>query len=225
MVPLLVLGTFLIFIALDWLLSRNKVSQHVMAAAPEPARTPVRVNPEHVEGFQVPEKLAYHPGHSWLAHERRNLVRVGADEFAAALAGNVDKIELPKQGQWVRQGQKTWAFFRNGEKVEMVSPTEGEVVEINHDLLRDPSLVRRDPYGRGWIATIHVPDEESTSRNMVPEGLVRNWMRDAATRLYALQPQTAGAVAADGGRPADDLLAGMPEANWKEVAGEFFLTA
>jgi glycine cleavage system H protein len=225
MVPLLVLGTFLIFILLDWALSRNKVTHAVMVTAPAPSRVLPRIAPEHVEGFLVPDKLAYHPGHSWLAHERKNLVRVGADEFAAALAGTVEKIELPKPGQWVRQGQKTWALYRNGEKTEMVSPTEGEIVEINQELVRDPSLLRRDPYGRGWVATIHVPDEESTSRNLVPEGLVRSWMRDAVSRLYAQQPQLAGAVAADGGRPAEDLLAAMPEANWKEVTGEFFLTA
>ena len=225
MVPLLVLGTFLIFILLDWLLSRNKLTQPIMAMAPSRAHALPRVDPEHVEGFLVPDKLAYHPGHSWLAHERRNLVRVGADEFAAALAGSLEKIELPKPGQWIRQGQKAWSLIRNGEKAEMVSPTEGEIVEVNQELLRDPSLLRRDPYGRGWVATVDVPDEESTTRNLVPAGLVRTWMRDAVSRLYARQPQLAGAVAADGGRPAEDLLAGMPEANWKEVAGEFFLTA
>jgi glycine cleavage system H protein len=225
MVALLVLGTFLTFILLDWLLNRNKVTQPVVAAvAPARALAP-RVEPEHVDGFLVPEKLAYHPGHSWLARERRNLVRVGVDEFAAYLAGTVDKIELPKPGQWIRQGQKTWTFFRNGQKTEMVSPTEGEIVEVNQELVKDPSLLRRDPYGRGWVAMVHVPDEESTNRNLVPAGLVRNWMREAVSRLYARQPQLAGAVAADGGRPAEDLLAGMPEANWKEVTGEFFLTA
>jgi glycine cleavage system H protein len=227
MVPLLVLGTFLTFILLDWLLNRNKVVQPVkIAAAAAPARPLApRVEPEHVDGFLVPEKLAYHPGHSWLVRERRNLVRVGADEFAACLAGAVDRIELPKPGQWIRQGQKTWSFFRDGQKTEMVSPTEGEIVEVNQDLVKDPSLLRRDPYGRGWVAMVHVPDEESTNRNLVPAGLVRNWMRDAVSRLYALQPQVAGAVAADGGRPADDLLAGIPDTNWKEVTGEFFLTA
>ena len=95
----------------------------------------------------------------------------------------------------------------------------------NQELVKDPSLLRRDPYGRGWVATVHVPDEESTSRNLVPSGLVRNWMRDAVRRLYAHQPMLAGAAAADGGRPAEDLLAGVPEADWKEVTGEFFLTA
>jgi hypothetical protein len=49
-------------------------------------------------------------------------------------------------------------------------------------------------------------------------------MRNAVGRLYALQPQLAGPVAADGGRPAEDLLAEIPKANWQEVTGEFFLT-
>lgn len=224
MVPLLVLGTFLIFILLDWLLSRNKVPQTAAAVVPAKASAPKMIA-DHVEGFLVPQKLSYHPGHSWLVRERRNLVRIGADEFAAALAGHVDSIELPKPGQWIRQGQRAWTFLRDGEKVEMVSPTEGEIVEINRELADNPALLRDDPYGKGWIATIHVPDEESTSRNLVPAGLVRNWMREAVTRLYAHQPQLAGAVAADGGRPSHDLLADLPDANWKEVAGEFFLTA
>jgi hypothetical protein len=31
-------------------------------------------------------------------------------------------------------------------------------------------------------------------------------------------------VAADGGRPAEDLLTALPETNWKDVTSEFFLT-
>ncbi len=72
--------------------------------------------------------------------------------------------------------------------------------------------------------TVFVPDEESTARNLVPRALVRNWLRDAVERLYARQPQLAGAVAADGGRPAPDVFAGLPESAWEETTREFFLT-
>ncbi|MFB3829641.1 MAG: glycine cleavage system protein H [Bryobacteraceae bacterium] len=222
MTVILVLATFLIFILLDYALNRKKAVQ--TAPAPAAAVSPA-LGPSYVEGFLVPEQMAYHPGHTWALRERRNLVRVGMDEFAAALAGKIDKIDLPKPGQWIRQGQRAFSVHRAGERAEVVSPTEGEVIEINADVLSDPSLLRQDPYGKGWLATIHVPDEENTARNMVPKALVRNWMRDAVERLYARQPRMAGAVAADGGRPTDDLLAGMPEANWKEITGEFFLTA
>ena len=222
MTVILVLGTFVVFIALDYVLNRNKAVHTVPVAAVEGATAAAG---EFVTGFQTPGNLSYHPGHSWLMQERKNMVRVGADHFAAALAGKIEKIELPKPGQWIRQGQKIVALLRNGERVEMVSPTEGEVMTVNEQVVQNPTLLREDPYGKGWLLAVHVPDEESTVRNLVPKSLVREWMRESVERLYARQPQLAGAVAADGGAPAEDLLAEVPGVNWKEVAGEFFLTA
>ena len=220
MTVILVLLTFLAFALLDYLLSRKAAP----AVAEKTRTVPIAVQPSYVEGFLVPEELHYHPGHSWFVPERRHLVRVGMDEFAAALAGKLEKIELPKPGQWIRQGQRAWHLYRNGEKTEMVSPIEGEVVEVNPEVLSDPGLVRKDPYGHGWLMTVHVPDEETTARNLVPKNLVRAWMSDAIQRLYSFQPQLAGAVAADGGVPAEDLCAGMPAASWRELTSEFFLT-
>jgi glycine cleavage system H protein len=222
MTAILVLATFLVFIVLDYVLNRRKVMNTVAVDA---LRTvPTQAGGDYVDGFLVPEKLSYHPGHAWLMRERKNVVRVGADEFAAALLGKLEKIELPKPGQWIRQGQKVLSFYRDGRKTEMVSPTEGEVMEINAEALTNPGVVRQDPYGKGWLVAVHVPDEENTGRNLVPKGLVREWMREAVERLYARQPALAGAVAADGGRPAEDLLEAMPEVGWSEVTSEFFLT-
>jgi glycine cleavage system H protein len=223
MTVILVLAFFLVFIVLDYFLNKRKAVHAVTAASPQAASA--EVGGDFVDGFRVPEHLSYHPGHSWVVRERKSLVRVGADEFAAALLGKIEKIELPRPGQWIRQGQKILAFYRDGVKTEMVSPTEGEVMEINPEAVASPALLRQDPYGKGWLVAVHVPDEENTSRNLVPKGLVREWMRDAVTRLYSRQPALAGAVAADGGRPAEDLLAALPDANWKITTSEFFLTA
>lgn len=221
MTVLLVLLTLLAFVLLDYLLTRRRQAHAVPARAARPTREP---QPTYVEGFLLPDNLRYHPGHAWLLPERKRLVRVGVDEFAAALLGSLQKLELPKPGHWIRQGQKAWSFYRDGEKTEMVSPIEGEIIEVNPDVLADPSLVRNDPYGRGWLMTVFVPDEEGMARNLLPTGLVRNWMRDAVERLYARQPQLAGTVAADGGRPANDVFAALPDASWKNLTREFFLT-
>jgi hypothetical protein len=198
MTVILVLATFVTFIVLDYLIRyalRRRKEVHPTAVAKAVREAPPAPQPAFVEGFLLPEDLRYHAGHGWLLAERRQLMRVGADEFAATLLGPVEKIELPTPGHWVRQGQKAWIFHRDGEATEMVSPIEGEVV-----------------------------DEESTKRNLVPTALVRDWIADAVGRLYARQPQLAGAVAADGGRPADDIFAALPDTSWKELTQEFFLS-
>jgi len=220
MTVLLVLVTFFTFILIDYLLSRKKAPKPLWVAA---TRQSAGAEDMFVEGFLVPDRVRYHPGHSWALRERKNLVRVGIDEFAAALMGRIERVETPKPGLWVRQGQNAITFYRDGEKTMMVSPTEGEIVEVNPEVLKDPSLLRKDPYGAGWLMVVYSPDEETMHRNLVPRNMVTAWMREAAERLYARQPQLAGAVAADGGSPAQDLFAALPDASWRELTEEFFL--
>jgi len=226
----LLLLTFLTFAVIDLLIGWRQKPR--IAAAKAPAMPPTTaavpaapfLQPAFVDGFAVPEEYRYHHGHSWVYRERKNVARVGVDEFGAAIAGRTDGIELPKPGQWLRQGQKAWSFLKDGARVEMVSPAEGEVVEVNQEVLKNPSLLRSDPYGKGWLLSVYVPDEESTTRNLLPKSMVPAWVRESVERLYALQPQLAGAAAADGGRPAEDLLEGIPNADWSTTASDFFLT-
>lgn len=224
MTVLFVLAIFVAFALADWLLSRGKVP--VEAQEPDfvpeaiPATAPAT---DFVYGFRVPEDRRYHAGHGWALRERKNVVRIGIDDFAARLAGKIASIELPKPGQWIRQGERTMKVVRSGETAELVSPIEGEVLEVNPDVLKDPSTLRRDPYGAGWLMTVHVPDEEGTTRNFIPRDLIRGWMETVAEKLYAQQPELAGAVAADPGPPVEDLAEALPERKWTELTSEFLL--
>jgi glycine cleavage system H protein len=222
MTVILVLFTFAVFILIDYWLAQSETER--MAIAQTPRKPAASVEPAFVEGFLVPGSVRYHAGHGWVATERPHLATVGLDEFGAAIAGKIDHLELPRPGTWIRQGQRAVKLFRDGQRTEMVSPTEGEVIELNPDVLADPNLLRQDPYGRGWLMRVHVPDEEGTRRNLIPKSLVPGWMRDAAARLYALQPQLAGAVAAEGGRPLDDIASVLGAESWKHLTSEFFLT-
>ncbi len=95
MVVLLVIVTFAVFIAIDLLLSRQKVP--VVATEAREAEA-AAMGQEVLSGFHIPMNLKYHPGHTWVQKERKNVHRVGADELAAVLAGPVDRVELPRPG-------------------------------------------------------------------------------------------------------------------------------
>src|ERR1039457_1819350 len=161
MTVLLVLFTFVSFLLIDHFRSRRAV-QPVLQVAPAKQATATasapRLQPALAGGFAVPENLRYHPGHTWALSESPNLVRVGMDDFASKLTGKVDRITLPQRGQWIRQGQKMCTIQRsvNGEAcaVDMVSPIEGSVSDINQALVENPKLALSDPYGEGWLVTV-----------------------------------------------------------------------
>ena len=93
-----------VFLLIDYLRTgRKSASEHEVAPAMEVVQ--YRTAPI-VGGFQVPENLRYHPGHTWALGESPTLVRIGMDDFASKLVGKFSQIRLPQRGQWIRQGQR-----------------------------------------------------------------------------------------------------------------------
>src|SRR5512140_562940 len=129
MTVILVLATFVAFLLIDHFFSRRPAVQLAVQPAVPVREAAARPMPSLVGGFQVPENLRYHPGHTWALSESPSLVRVGMDDFASKLVGKIDEVTLPQRGQWVRQGQKIWSVLRNGVKVDMVSPIEGSIAD------------------------------------------------------------------------------------------------
>ncbi len=226
MTVLLVLFTFVTFLVIDYFMSRGKApvfaSQRVAQRAPV---TMPRMAANVVNGFQVPENLRYHQGHTWALSESPNLVRVGLDDFASKLLGKVEEVQLPQRGQWIRQGQKIWSFKRNGATVNMVSPIEGSVADVNDAVAENPELAHKDPYGEGWMVTVQSPDAKTNFRNLMGGQLARWWMEEAAGRLMKRIPTLSAAMATaqDGGVAAENLANQLPQEKYAEITKEFFL--
>lgn len=220
MTVLLVLSTFAIFLLIDHFYSRRTAEQPVAAKQ----ELLPRLRPALVGGFQVPDNLRYHPGHTWALSESPTLVRVGIDDFAAKLMGKLERITLPQPGQWIRQGQKMCSVYRHATAVDLISPMEGTVSQINPAVAHDPDLVLRDPYGEGWLMTVHAPDAKTCFRNLLGGMLSRWWTEEAATRLQRRMPTVLDALAQDGGVVMNHITTNMPEEEWLPLAKEFFLT-
>lgn len=220
MIAILVVLTFLAAVLIDHLLHRNPIPVRY-AEAPKEAPRP-RLMPQVVAGFALPDNLRYHPGHTWAVPESANLVRIGIDDFAAKLTGEVKSIDIPERGQWIRQGQKIIAMHHNGRELDLVSPIEGTIVDVNRKALDQPALAQSDPYGDGWLLTVNSPDAGTNFRNLLGGTLARRWMDDAAARLrsYAMP---AGLVAQDGGMAVSNLIDQLPDADWDTISKELFL--
>ncbi len=228
MTVVLVLFTFITFLLIDHFYSRKHVV--VQPALQVSGRVALpRPTPSLVGGFQVPENLRYHPGHTWALSESPSLIRVGMDDFASKLTGQVESITLPQRGQWLRQGQKVCTLHRDGIAVDMVSPIEGSVSDINESIARDPGLARKDPYGEGWLITVQSPDAKTNFKNLLGGALARWWTEESANRLRMKMPTLAAAMPAmalaqDGGVAVENVAAHIPDQDWAALTKEFFLS-
>src|SRR5262245_14150443 len=100
-----------------------------------------------------PKTLRYSKTHEWAGLEGDECV-VGISQFAVEQLTDIVYVELPDVGDHVFAGEG----FGEIESVKAVSdlyaPVSGEVVAVNEKLLNDPTVLTKDPYGKGWMVKI-----------------------------------------------------------------------
>jgi len=191
----------------------------------ETAKDAVRAFVNRFAGFLAPPDLLFHPGHAWARVENLDTVTVGMDDFAAKLLGSADSISLPKTGSRVKQGSLGWGFKTDSRVIHMLSPVEGEVVAVNPAVINAPGTAFADPYGNGWLFKVKSNNLTSNLKNMIPSGMVGEWLENMRQILASrrLAPGSAP-LYADGGEPVSGIAKVIDPEAWDDLVREFFLT-
>jgi glycine cleavage system H protein len=174
--------------------------------------------------FSLERDVFYHQGHSWVRAEGNDLAVVGIDDFAQRLLGNASSIDLPPVGSRIQQGEKGWRLLFGSKEIDMLSPIEGDVVAINNEILQDPHLLNRDPYGKGWLMSIRVPHMKRNLHNLLSGNLAMSWMKETVDSLRGRMAGNLGIVLQDGGAPVNGIAKALSPDNWHELARDFLLT-
>ena len=217
---LLMIGYLVLLIPFVWLLKW-------IAKEPSPAREAATTSPKPAapgKWFELPEGFHLHRGHTWAFPEGGEVLRVGMDDFAQRLIGKPAAMLLPKPGQRIEQGERGWQIRVNGDVVDLLSPVQGEVIEVNEEATRTPSLVCDDPYGRGWLMKVRVGHENTALKNLLPQRLARAWMDESKEQLGALVGDDLGPVLQDGGLPVSGFARQLAGDRWPEIAAKLLLT-
>lgn len=218
---LFVLLTFLIVITVTYFLRRDQPAMAVQADVSPMVNAPVMTKEQ---GFDVPRGYCFHPGHMWVLDEGRQNARIGLDSFGAHLVGKIDRVEVVGLNRWVRQGQKLCTITHDGVSADLLSPVEGVIISVNNDVLKDPTLLTKDPYRNGWICVVKSPEMATNLNNLLQGQLVVPWMQNSVRQLSTLTAKLAPAAAADGGLPVAGLLAHLEPGVQRTMIHEFFLT-
>ena len=197
-------------------------SPDVPEKTPEP--TPGQSTPG---GCLVPEGLFFHPGHTWVRLGPGGEFEVGLDDFGGRVAGPVDRVRLPATGEHLRAGDSAFGIDGRRGSLELTAPFSGEVSLENEALTDDPELIRKEPYGAGFLFRA-TPDDPSRALLCLMSGTnARVWTAEQERFLRALvDVATARAGAAptlnDGGLLSDDLLAGVPPVKAERIRNWIF---
>ncbi len=172
-----------------------------------------------VAGFLFRPGVAYAPGHTWLHRRRSGALELGIDDLAQRLLPSVTAAELPRPGDAVERGQTIATLHGGGRAVEIRAPIAGTVAGVNAAVLRDPALVKRDGYGKGWLVAIAPSD--AAWEAMPREQEAESFLRREAARWSKFFEDRLGFAAADGG----ELVAPAPwvvgEEGWRALVEAF----
>jgi glycine cleavage system H protein len=161
----------------------------------------------------------YSAGHTWLTRLSGGSLRIGLDALALRLMPTVNAVELKPAGTRVTKGSTIATIHAGARSLAIRSPVDGVVVAANAAALRDPSLVKTDGYGRGWLVTVAPADMAFAS---LPSGrTAESFLREEAARWNHFVEGRLGYAAADGGElvaPAPWLLG---DKGWSELAEAF----
>lgn len=133
-----------------------------------------------IEGNDFPEDLYYHREHMWVKIED-DKARVGYNDWAQEAAGKLVNLNTRKAGRKVKAG-KTLGTVESGKWVgPLRAPVTGEIVELNQEVLKTPSIINDDPYGKGWIAVIDMENLDAEIGELIKgsdKEALESWLKE-----------------------------------------------
>src|SRR5437773_10595818 len=101
---------------------------------------------------KTPSDLRYTEEHEYVKEtDDKSVVQVGITDYAQGGLGDVVYVDLPKVGASFGRGDVFGTIEAVKAVSELYAPLSGTVTEVNAALQNDPALVKRDPYGAGWM--------------------------------------------------------------------------
>ncbi len=102
------------------------------------------------------EELRYSKDHVWARLDDDNRITIGITDYAQEELGELSGIDLPEEGDEVVKDEPFGSAESQIAVSDLFSPLNGEILEVNQELLDSPEIINEDPYQDGWIIRIDV---------------------------------------------------------------------
>lgn len=179
-------------------------------------------NIPQVDGYLLPEGHFFHMGHAWARIEAGGRIRIGLDDFSMRVFGPADNLDLPLTGEEVKFSQVGLAFKRMGKLASVLSPISGVVTAVNYQTVKDPTLVKEEPYNEGWLMVLDPVDMKKNLKDLLYGKESTEWVHAEHQKLVEMVSEV-GMTYADGG-VIDDVVGNLPDLEWNKLTQAFLRT-
>jgi glycine cleavage system H protein len=159
------------------------------------------------------------PNHTWIASRGPAELMLGIDDLARELIPSVTSVELPRPGVLLPRGEPIAVLHAGRRSLRIEAPVNGMVVRANSRVAGDPALVKREPYGEGWLLSFTPAD--ATYMRFPAESEAGSWFQREAARLERFMEHELGLAAADGGALLASPMSSLGEEGWERLTRAF----
>lgn len=214
MVAILVLLTFVTFVATAWLIAMRR---EAIEGVPE---SELRAPPALAVLPSAGELSTYlHPGHVQVRLQPDGMVTAAPSGFASNFVGALARVEAPEAGMQLRQGEPVWTLIsEKGRRLTQAMPLDGTVLEVNRVVADRRGSA---PQKSDWILRIRPTRLAENLQNLIGGPLVEAWEEAAALRMNAVLAPV-GRVANDGGVWVESFGDALSDADWLEIRQDVF---
>ncbi|MBX2987844.1 MAG: glycine cleavage system protein H [Bdellovibrionaceae bacterium] len=96
-------------------------------------------------------------GYLWFRQED-GVVTIGINEEGLEDFEEISSVELPPEGEKIEADVVLGTIETDDGPLDIYSPVDGTVLEVNSQVVDEPSLIQEEPYEEGWLIRIETDD-------------------------------------------------------------------
>lgn len=96
--------------------------------------------------------------HLWYT-ESEGIITIGINDEGLADITEINSVDLPPEQEKVDSDLAFGSIETDDGTLDLFSPIEGTIIEVNSQVLEDPSIIMEDPYEEGWLVRIEADGE------------------------------------------------------------------
>lgn len=97
--------------------------------------------------------------HNLWYSEEDGIITIGINEDGLEDITEINTIDLPPEQEKVEADTAFGSVESDDGTIDIVSPFDGTIIEVNSQVVDDPAVLMEDPYEEGWLVRIEVAGE------------------------------------------------------------------